>query len=387
MRRVIQPLVFVVLFSLIAFVACSDTTDKDPPDAGTPDVGQKLDTGDTPDQAVADMAAPDGSSPDAAAPDITVKPDAPPVSKYWKTESYKPTNELLDVKGVSTNEVWAVGKKGTILKYNGTSWVAQTNADTSKSDLYSLVLWPAQKQYYALGTMMYLRNSGTSSSWTKGYSYTTSYYYNFHDGWGLPNQYIYGVGPMSSGSYYYMSYKRNTSTYFSSIYFYSYGPVKTEMHGIWGPSTGKPIVAVGHKGSIVSCSSGTSSCTSYGNWKAMTSGTENHLYDIYGFSSTEMYAVGNTGTVLKYDGSTWTKMVTNTYTYFKGIWGTSGTNLYAVGHPYFKSDESIFHYDGKAWKKMPPAGVIYANAVWGTSSSNVFVVGRTKILKATGTLP
>lgn len=367
----------------LALFGCSDD-DTDPPvknDTGTADLGAKKDG--AADQAVPDMAQPDAAQPDVG-PTPDLSPDAPPTSKYWSVESITPANELTAIGGIDGSNIWAVGKKGLILKYNGSTWATETNPDSGKSDLHSLLIQPASNTYYAFGANMYLKYTG--STWAKGYSYTTSYYYNFRDAWGKPNDYIYGCGEMNSSSYYYMSYKTSTSSgYFSSISFGSSGAVNDYMYGIWGLETGNAVFAVGNKGTIVRCTNSTCSSSSY--WTKMTSGTDYHLKDVFGFSASDVYAVGYNGTILHYDGTSWKKMTTGTYTYFNGIWGSSPSNIFAVGHPLFKSDESVFHYDGKSWKKIPPPGVAYLNAVWGYSPTDVYAVGRSKILKFKGVTP
>ena len=320
---------------------------------------------------------------DAALADAKLKPDITPdgsSSKYWDEFAYTPGGKLYSVMGTGATNVFAVGQKGLILKYNGSSWSTMTNPDASKSDLHQLIVHPTASKFYALGAQMYLVNTG--SAWAKGYNYTTSYYYNFRGGWGMPNNYVYGVGEMNSGSYYYMSYKSSSGTSFSGISFGSSGVLKDFMYGVWGTANNK-VWAVGNKGTILKCNA-SSSCTSSSYWKKETSGTTSHLRAVYGFSNSDVFAVGYDGVIVRYDGSKWNKMTTNTSTYFQGVWGSSPTNVFAVGHPIFKSEDSIFHYDGSKWYRVAPPKTSYCNSVWGSSASDVFVVCNYNILKYKG---
>ena len=331
--------------------------DKGPPTEGTltPDVG-----GDGP---LADAGKPDLPAPDAS------------TSKHWHEFSYKPTGKLYSVMGTSATNVFAAGQKGLILKYNGTTWTKMTNADTT--DIYQLLIHPTSSKWYALAAGTYLNYSG--SSWTKGYS-STSYYYNFRGGWGLPNNYVFGVGEMSSYTNYYLSYKSSSSSYYYGI---SMGTkLKDYMYGIWGLSNSK-LWAVGNKGTILKCS-GSSTCTSSSYWSTESSGTTSHLRDVHGFSATDIFAVGYDGVILRYDGSKWSKMTTNTATYFQAVWGTSASNVFAVGHPIFKAQDSIFRYDGSKWYRLAPPKTSYCNDVWGASASEVYVVCNFNILKYKG---
>jgi photosystem II stability/assembly factor-like uncharacterized protein len=63
---------------------------------------------------------------------------------------------------------------------------------------------------------------------------------------------------------------------------------------VWG-SSGSDIFAVGEGGSILH-SDGT-------NWRALRSGTTNALYGTWGSSSSDVFAVGAGGTILHCDGA------------------------------------------------------------------------------------
>jgi hypothetical protein len=55
----------------------------------------------------------------------------------------------------------------------------------------------------------------------------------------------------------------------------------------------------------------------------------------------------------------------------RGIWGNSATNVFAVGE-----GGMILHYDGKAWKKTTSGTTNDFNGVWGSSAADVFAVGN-----------
>jgi len=363
---------------VVGLLGCSDDTNN-----------TKLDKGTKKDGATADKSTGDGAQeasvfpdtvpwPDQAPPDTVAWPDQGPdmmnPNSHWEESTFKPGQKLMDVMGKNNKEVYAVGLKGLILKYDGSSWKSETNPDTSttKADLHTLWTRPTDTYVYALGAQKVLYNS--SNKWYNGYS-STSQYYNFRSGWAPPGgAYLYGCGEMG----YYMSYKSSSSPSSSFSTIYSSTLIKNSMYGNWGVSKSQ-VWAVGDNGSILKCKA--SSYCSYSYWSADTSGTTNHLKDVYGFSASDIYAVGFSGTVLHYNGSTWKSMGPNTDTYFYGVWGTSSSDLWAVGHPYFKPSESVWHYNGTTWKSYPPPRTSYLNSVWGASSSEVWAVGNFNILK------
>jgi len=54
------------------------------------------------------------------------------------------------------------------------------------------------------------------------------------------------------------------------------------------------------------------------------------------------------------------------------VWGTSSSDVFAVG-----SEGTILHYDGTQWSEMPSGTRDWLTSVWGTSSGDVVVVGGT----------
>ena len=77
-------------------------------------------------------------------------------------------------------------------------------------------------------------------------------------------------------------------------------------------------------------------------WSTMTSGTTNDLRGVWGSSGTDVFAVGESGTILHYDGSgsNWSSMLYGwTDMDFMGVWGSSGTDVFAV-----EWNGDILHY-------------------------------------------
>lgn len=104
-------------------------------------------------------------------------------------------------------------------------------------------------------------------------------------------------------------------------------------------------------------------------------GVKTTLRGLWGTSLKNMYAVGDNGVILHYDGLKWEKIELSD-SYFYGVWGSSPFDVYVVGHPIFNKDESIFHFDGKSWKKMPPLKATNLSAVFGFSDKEVFIAGE-----------
>jgi hypothetical protein len=63
----------------------------------------------------------------------------------------------------------------------------------------------------------------------------------------------------------------------------------------------------------------------------MTSGTTQSLYDAWGTGPTDVFVVGGSGKILRYNGSSWSAMTSGTTNWLYGVWGTNSTNVFAVG--------------------------------------------------------
>jgi hypothetical protein len=109
-------------------------------------------------------------------------------------------------------------------------------------------------------------------------------------------------------------------------------------------------------------------------WVEEPAGSDN-FNAVWGSSETDVFAVGDSGKVFHFNGTTWSLMASNTVLPLYGVWGTSDSDVFAVG-----KNGTIIHYNGNVgqlWSLMTnltPTKTL--NSVWGTSSSNVFAVGE-----------
>ncbi len=134
------------------------------------------------------------------------------------------------------------------------------------------------------------------------------------------------------------------------------------LNGVWGRS-GSDVFAVGDSGTILHYD-GTA-------WSAMTSGTTNNLNGVWGTTfGDDAFAVGDNGTILHYDGTSWFAMASLTTNNLNDVWGSSDSNVYAVG-----DSGTILRYDGTAWSAMTSGTTNNLNGIWGTSGNDVFAVG------------
>src|SRR5258705_4385743 len=66
-------------------------------------------------------------------------------------------------------------------------------------------------------------------------------------------------------------------------------------------------------------------------WSSVPSGTTEILFGIWGTSASDVWAVGNNGTILRYSGTSWSSVSSGTTQLLVGVCGTSASNVLAVG--------------------------------------------------------
>ena len=97
------------------------------------------------------------------------------------------------------------------------------------------------------------------------------------------------------------------------------------------------------------------------------------LNAVWGSADGRVFAVGERGAVLVWNGTGWQDMSGDTDVTFRAVWGTAGDNVYAVGSTNEKG--IIRHYDGSRWQEMQSATYQRLNAVWGPAADDLFAVG------------
>jgi hypothetical protein len=94
------------------------------------------------------------------------------------------------------------------------------------------------------------------------------------------------------------------------------------------------------------------------------------LAGLWGSSPSNLYAVGEFGTVLHYDGASWNKMNgIPTVQQLNAVWG-SGNDVFVVG-----DCGTVLHWDGNAWSVIESGTTHHLFGVWGFGPNDVYAVG------------
>lgn len=63
----------------------------------------------------------------------------------------------------------------------------------------------------------------------------------------------------------------------------------------------------------------------------MSSGTTRDLYGVWGTGPSNVYAVGASGTIRRYNGTTWSYVSSGTSYTLRAVCGSGATSIFAVG--------------------------------------------------------
>lgn len=108
-----------------------------------------------------------------------------------------------------------------------------------------------------------------------------------------------------------------------------------------------------------------------GVWHFLANANVTPLYGVFGFGASDVWAVGDGGKSLYWNGVTWTSVATGTARNLKSVWGAATDNVWAVGE-----FGTAIQWDGATWTTVavgPPTTTF--NAVWGSAANSVWLVG------------
>jgi len=105
------------------------------------------------------------------------------------------------------------------------------------------------------------------------------------------------------------------------------------------------------------------------------------LLSVWGFAPDHLWAVGDRGRVLRYDGAAWQVADPGPREYLAGVWGARPDDLFVTGY-----NGKVLRFDGGRWWDLPTGVTNDFNGIWGSGPNDVFTVGdRGVILHYDGT--
>jgi photosystem II stability/assembly factor-like uncharacterized protein len=118
-------------------------------------------------------------------------------------------------------------------------------------------------------------------------------------------------------------------------------------------------------------------------WRTVTPITTRDLRDVFMVSTTDGWAVGNVGTVLRYNGTSWSTFPISTSDTLRDVYMVSPTDGYIVAWHTMDSGSDIYHFDGTSWSLQYTSDQ-FIYRVDATGPNDVWASGFTRIYHNTG---
>lgn len=296
----------------------------------------------------------------------------------WCMDKVPVTTNLYGIAGTAVNRIVAVGEKGTALLWDGTSWQPQSTLNTTANLRTAGARLGGSSIFVAGdgGTIRQLSDNG----WSEVANTLTTENLNSIAIGGGNNPTAFFVGNNgtalllpSGGNLSSRTSKSGTSRDILSISqnpnsngndlllvgppYLGFGlalswdgnnTFKSQMN-LFGDHLGVTINAVlcgmskfyaaGDQGMLIGRTSAGGAAGSADKWATITSPTTLKLRGMWQSSDTNVFAVGDTGLIIQYNGAGWSIVAPITSYTLRAIWGTSESNIYAVG-----DNGVILHY-------------------------------------------
>jgi hypothetical protein len=139
-------------------------------------------------------------------------------------------------------------------------------------------------------------------------------------------------------------------------------PNHNGLNSTWGIDGS--VFAVGDNGTVLKCDNSV--------WGQISNSSNQHLYGVWGSSATNVWFVGNYGTVLHYTGtSTLAAVSIGTTERLTGIFGFSANDIYICGHYGI-----LYHYNGSVWSQISTPSINFSfGGMFGIASNDLYLVG------------
>lgn len=284
-------------------------------------------------------------------------------SKWTRIDAPKSYN-LYAVSGSSNTDVWAVGQSAYAVRWNGSTW-SEIALPGSSTEQLRAVYAPAPGEAWIGGT--------SNKVWhvTGGSSVALE----LPGGVGSVRA-IWGTG---ADDVWFAEGEQDASLPQANVFHWN-GVTLTkastlalagieDLHG----ASASEVWAVGRSGSLAKWN-GTA-------WSTLRSGPAFDIHGMWGSASNDVWAAAiapgsvfaSKGALLHFDGTSWS--VHTTFDHLvTTVWGTASDDVWAGGE-YGK----MSHWDGKTWAPHPsPDGIV--SRLWGAASDDVWGIDGTELV-------
>ena len=284
---------------------------------------------------------------------LTAAGAAHPALAAWKLEQGVPTiDKLRAVHGYSASAVLAVGDYGTMVSYDGTTWLAEETV--TDKNMYGVCFITEDLIYGVADKGRVLRFDGTV------WSLEVVTDQSLRSAWGAAADDVFVAGENGTMLHFDGSAWKEMSV-----------PTDKTFQAVWGYH-GDDVYAVGGPSGTGGVGTGVMIHYDGTSWSVVSDGAYPRFKAVWGSPSGKIYIVGDQGVILLYDpaADSLTEFYSNNAEGLRGIWGTSDSNIIAVG-----DYGTILRFDGAAWTFMTAGTSANLFCVWADTGGTAFAAG------------
>ncbi len=292
---------------------------------------------------------------------------------------------LTAVWGTTPTDVWAIGSRGTIIRWTGASW---GSVPSKRTETLRAIWGSSPSDVWIVAAMNVILHGTGSPDGSPAISLVGPIYPDdptnwqgklLTSVWGAEGKVFVAGNQLNSGSVW-----RHTAPVVEDPDLAPYewerayqtcqqGPC-LDINGLWGASTSN-IWIIGNHGTVLHSKSTDGGADQ---WELSPSLAKANLNGIWGSSASDVWIVGDAGTIRHWtdDGTGhWAVIPPPTSENLHAVWGTGPTDVWTVGDA-----GTILHWDGDTWSTatatFPVGEKPRLNGVWGSSPYDVWVVGE-----------
>lgn len=346
---------------------------------------------------------PEAGAPDASALDGGCDGDAAcvPTKADCTGASWCPVEAPLDARyalravwGSAANDVWAVGSAGTVLHFDGATWVS-TPADTTRT--LSAVGGSSKSDVWIAGsTSAVFHSAGFVSGKATWTDVSPQPYATNQTEAILAGLWSRSAGDVwISGKCFRVTGQPATATRWrgrviepgdagdvgGGIAWTTSGScptTKDSISALWG--SGATLWAAGTAANVFRTTDPVPDGGGAPVWTELDSQSLQALTGIWGSADDDVWIVGLGGTIRHFTGDSLLEFVESPTTHaLNAVWGTSKSDVWAVGEL-----GTILHFDGTQWLPSKAAfdyGAPDLYGVWGSGPDDVWAVGEGAIVR------
>jgi hypothetical protein len=294
----------------------------------------------------------------------------------WTLATSNTSSDLYSVWGSAANAVWAVGRAGTMVFFNGTQWQVRTIPPQAvNQDLWAIHGTSASNVFLAAGTALLNFDGG---KWNKVGDLPTINTSGYLNG-------IFASGDASNNVYVTMTeYAAGTPT--PALYVINSAGTRTRLGGNADQTSSECFSYAGGVWEFSSTNVIFSGCHAR-QWNGSAVGNFGSaaligVQKLWAASPTSMFGIAaydgyTEGTnVAIWDGSTWSSTPSGITGSLTAMWGTSDHRVFFSGID--KSKSAIVYFDGLGFtdETLPATATQELNGIWAAPTGEVFAVGN-----------